>query len=79
LYLRAQTLTFSPQVRFLLHSAGSSIEERNNNGTTPLLRAAWAGQLHVVKYLLTECGSKVREKMSDHDRAARRAGYDHMD
>ncbi|RYG97208.1 ankyrin repeat domain-containing protein [archaeon] len=40
---------------------GLNIEERSISGNTPLLAAVRHGHLHVVQYLVTDCGANVRD------------------
>lgn len=58
----------APVVQKMLKVAPGLLEQKNGKGRTPLMRAAWAGNLEAVNELL-KSGAKADEKNSEGDTA----------
>ena len=52
-------------VRWLVREGGSSVEERDNDGWTALLRASKKGHFVAMRWLLSEGGSSIDEQDND--------------
>jgi ankyrin repeat protein len=54
-------------VEYLVEEKSADVKVANNNGDTPLHRAAYYGELDVVKYLVEEKGADVKAADKDGD------------
>jgi WD40 repeat protein/serine/threonine protein kinase len=52
-------------VQWCLKKGGANITEKDNDGATALIWAAWKGHLPVVKWLLKEGGANIAEKYNN--------------